>query len=112
MATSRATVLGTGGTVLAGPSDVVTVGLQGNAITSAPLVTTALTQAGIDPTLIASALQMAAANPTEFIPVTQLSDARYQQVKPIIFPVPGTRFQLQAGQTTWWARSGRLPPRS
>ncbi len=96
----RAAVLGTGATVLAGPADVVTVGLQGNAITSAPLVTTALTQAGIAPALISAALQMAAAHPTQFIPVTQLSAARYQQVKPIIFPVPGTRFQLQAGQTT------------
>jgi cell division protein FtsI/penicillin-binding protein 2 len=96
----RAAVLGTGATMLAGPADVVTVGLQGNAISSPSLVTTALTQAGIAPAAITSALKAAAAHPTEFVPVTQMSDARYQQVKPIIFPVPGTRFQLQPGQTT------------
>lgn len=97
---ARAAVLGSEGTVLAGPADVVTVGLQGNAITSPALVTSALTQAGIDPATIAKALKMAAAFPTQFVPVTQMSDARYVQVKPIIFPVPGTRFQLQAGQMT------------
>jgi cell division protein FtsI/penicillin-binding protein 2 len=29
--------------------------------------------------------------------VTTLSEARYEQVKPIIFPVPGTRFESQSG---------------
>lgn len=95
---TRASVLGTGGTVLAGPSDVVTVGLQGNAITDTSLLTNALTQAGIDPTAIATALKAAAANPSEFVPVVDLPDARYEQVKPIIFAIPGTRFQRHNGQ--------------
>jgi cell division protein FtsI/penicillin-binding protein 2 len=95
----RAAVLGAGDTVLAGPSDVVTVGLQGNAISSPADLTTALTQAGIDPAAIATALKTAAAHPTQFVSVADLSDARYQQVKPIIFRVPGTRFQRHTGQT-------------
>ncbi|MDQ6615405.1 MAG: penicillin-binding transpeptidase domain-containing protein [Actinomycetota bacterium] len=96
----RGSVLGAGGKVLGGPSDVVTVGLQGNAISSAPAVTMALTQAGIDQAAIATALKTAAAHPTQFVPVADLSDARYQVAKPIIFRVPGTRFQRRAGQTS------------
>ncbi|MDQ1415525.1 MAG: hypothetical protein QOF81_1138 [Acidimicrobiaceae bacterium] len=96
----RAAVLGTGGTVLAGPADVITVGLQGNAIASPASVTTALTQAGIDSAAIASALKSAAAHPSQFVPVADLSAARYDQVKPIIFRVPGTRFQRHTGQTS------------
>ncbi len=96
---TRSNVLGAGGTVLAGPSDVVTVGLQGNAIASPTDLTTALTQAGIDPAAIASALRTAALHPTQFVPVADLPDARYQQVRTIIFRVPGTRFQRRTGQT-------------
>lgn len=94
---TRASVLGTGGTVLAGPTDVVTVGLQGNAIADPTMLTSALIQAGIDPTAIATALKSAAANPTEFIPIVDLPDARYEQVKPLIFAIPGTRFQRHTG---------------
>jgi cell division protein FtsI/penicillin-binding protein 2 len=94
----RAPILGAGGTLLAGPADVITVGLQGNAISSVPDLTSALTQAGIDPAAIYSALKSAAAHPSQFVPVADLPDARYQQVKPIIFRVPGTRFQRRSGQ--------------
>ena len=96
----RAAVVGAGGTVLAGPTDVVTVGLQGDAVTSVSEVTTALTQAGIDSSAIAAALKTAAAHPNQFTPVADLADARYQQVKPIIFHVPGTRFQRRTGQVS------------
>ncbi len=95
---ARAAVLGAGATVLAGPADVITVGLQGNAVSSPADLTTALTQAGIDPAAITTALKSATAHPTQFVPVADLSDARYQQVKPIIFRVPGTRFQRHPGQ--------------
>jgi len=94
----RGPILGAGGTVLAGPADVITVGLQGNAISSPSEVTSALTQAGIDPAAITAALKSAAAHPTQFVPVADLPDTRYQQVKPIIFRVPGTRFQRRSGQ--------------
>ncbi len=96
----RAPVLGSGGTVLAGPADVITVGLQGNAVASPALVTTALTQAGIDSGAITAALKSAASHPTQFVPVADLSAARYDQVKPIIFRVPGTRFQRHTGQSS------------
>jgi cell division protein FtsI/penicillin-binding protein 2 len=92
----RATVLGTGGTVLAGSNNGVIVGLQGNAVTSPSLVTSALTQAGFAPSAISNALKTAAARPAEFVPVGTISQAKYQQVRSIIFPVPGTRFQTEA----------------
>ncbi|HEX3542317.1 MAG TPA: penicillin-binding transpeptidase domain-containing protein [Acidimicrobiales bacterium] len=102
----RAAVLGAGGTVLAGPTDVVTVGLEGDAVTSVAEVTTALTQAGIDANAIAAALKAATAHPKQFTPVADLADARYQQVKPIIFRVPGTRFQRHTGQASVTADLG------
>lgn len=94
----RAAVLGTGGTVLAGPSDIVTVGLQGNAVTSPEEVMSAMAQVGIDPAVVSAALKSAAARPTQFVPIVDLAAARYDQVKPIIFRVPGTRFQRHSGQ--------------
>jgi cell division protein FtsI/penicillin-binding protein 2 len=97
---ARAPILGAGATVLAGPADVVTVGLQGNAISSPTEVTSALTQAGFSSTAIAAAIKAAASRPTQFVPVGDLSDAHYQQVKPVIFRVPGTRFQRKSGQSS------------
>lgn len=96
----RAAVLGTGGTVLAGPSDIVTVGLQGNAVTSPEEVMSAMASAGVDPAVVSAALKSAAARPTQFVPIVDLAAARYDQVKPIIFRVPGTRFQRHSGQVT------------
>ena len=96
----RASVLGTGGTVLAGQSDIVTVGLQGNAIASADQVVSALTKAGISQTAISTAMKTAMARPAEFIPVTDVSAARYDQIKSLVFPIPGTRFQRHSGQST------------
>lgn len=96
----RASVLGAGGAVLAGSSNAVIVGLQGNAVSSPNLVTSALTQAGFAPSAISNALRTAAARPAEFVAVGTISQAKYQQVRSVIFPVPGTRFQVQAGNTS------------
>lgn len=97
---TRAAILGAGGVTIAGPADFVTVGLQGSAITDPTALTAALTQAGIDPATIAAALRNAAAHPNQFVSVVDLPDARYQQVKPIIFPAGGTRFQRHTGRRT------------
>ncbi|MDP9075293.1 MAG: penicillin-binding transpeptidase domain-containing protein, partial [Actinomycetota bacterium] len=86
--------------VLAGPSTVVTVGLQGSAVKDPTAVVAAFAQAGISPAATAAALRSAAAHPDQFVAVTDLPDRRYQEVKPRIFPVAGTRFRTHAGRST------------
>ncbi len=48
---------------------------------------------------VTTALAAAKANPTYFEPVYTVTWARYQQLKPVIYPLPGTVFQTQAQRT-------------
>ena len=64
------------------------------------MVTAALAQAGLSPAAIAAAIKAATSHPDQFVAVADLPDRRYQEVKPIIFPVEGTRFRTRTAQTT------------
>jgi len=95
----RAPILARDGSVLAGPGNVVVVGVVGQGIKDRAAAQRALTgPAGADPAAVARALDQAAAAPTQFVPVVTLPDARYQAVKPVIFPVPGLRFRRETGR--------------
>jgi len=96
----RAPILGAGGAVLAGPSNLVNVGLQGSRIKDRSQLTAALTKVGFDPAAVANAIKTADAHPDQFVPVADVPDARYTQIKPDIFSVPGTVFQRHTGQAT------------
>ena len=98
---------------------MVTVGVEGQRITKDSVVRTALLTAGATPQAIDIALAGAKKEPTWFEPVMTVSMARYEQLRPTIYPVPGTVFQtidertpLTPGLSDWSGRSGRSRPRS
>jgi hypothetical protein len=97
---ARAPVLGAGGSVLAGPSTVVAVGLEGSRVRDPAAVTAVLGHAGAPPEAVAAALAGARAHPDQFIPVFELGEARFSQLDAQLRPVPGIIFRRHAGQAT------------
>src|SRR5262249_39319209 len=67
--------------------------IQGSRVTDPAALTGALTQAGASTTKINDALATAHDHPDWFVPVIELTQVRYQELRPIIYPVPGTVFQ-------------------
>jgi cell division protein FtsI/penicillin-binding protein 2 len=96
---ARAAILGTNGTPLTVESPMVSVGIEGARITDPATLTTALEQAGATAAQVTAALATAAAHPQYFVPVIALSQASYEQLKPTIYPVPGTVFQTYSART-------------
>jgi cell division protein FtsI/penicillin-binding protein 2 len=96
---TRAAILGAAGAPLTVEAPMVTVGIEGSRITAAPTVTAALVQAGATTTQVSAALATATAHPDWFVPVIDLTEARYQQLEPVIYPVPGTVFQNFSART-------------
>ena len=99
---------------------MVSVGIEGSRVTSGPALTAALTQIGIPAGQVQAAELTALAHPTWFVPVTQLSEAAYEQFKPVIYPVPGTVFNMYSARgalTPSWpptlsAPLGPSPPKN
>jgi cell division protein FtsI/penicillin-binding protein 2 len=89
----RAQILGANGTPLATHGQSVLIGIEGQRIKSAQTVTSALEAAGASSAEVQTALAEAKAHPTFFEPVFTVSQARYQQLEPTIYPIPGTVFQ-------------------
>jgi cell division protein FtsI/penicillin-binding protein 2 len=96
---TRAAIVGAGGAPLTEQAPMVTVGIEGSRITAAPAVTTALEQAGATPAQVSTALATATAHPQWFVPVVGITEASYEQLKPIIYPVPGTVFETYSART-------------
>jgi cell division protein FtsI/penicillin-binding protein 2 len=90
---TRAEILGQGGTPLVTSGSVVTIGVEGSRIKDAKAVGTALVAAGATQAEVNSALAAAKQHPTFFEPVFTVSQARYNQLEPTIYPIPGTVFQ-------------------
>jgi cell division protein FtsI/penicillin-binding protein 2 len=90
---SRAQILGAGGAPLTTQAPMVTVGVEGQRIKKPAVVRAALLTAGATKQAVDSALTGAKSEPTWFEPVFTISWKRYQQLKPTIYPIPGTVFQ-------------------
>ena len=100
---TRAPILGQGGAALTTQGQVVTIGVEGERIKDAPSVQSALVAAGASATEASDAIAAAKVHPTYFEPVFTVSRARYNQLEPTIYPIPGTVFQ------TGTARSAITP---
>jgi cell division protein FtsI/penicillin-binding protein 2 len=94
----RAPILGAGGAPLTMAAPVVTVGVQGSRIADAGVLTSALEGAGVTPAQVSASLGTAAAHPQWFVPVFDVPQAQYQQLRPMLYPVPGTVFQAHASR--------------
>jgi hypothetical protein len=90
---TRAAILGAGGVPLILQGQVVTVGVEGALIRNAAALRSALLAAGAPDGAASAAIAAARAHPTFFEPVFTVSRSRYDQIRPGIYPVPGTVFQ-------------------
>jgi cell division protein FtsI/penicillin-binding protein 2 len=95
---ARAAILGANGQALTTQANNVTVGLEGSRIKDATSLTKALVTAGATSRQASTAVSAAQAHPTFFEPVFTVSQARYQQLKPTLYPLPGTVFESSAAQ--------------
>jgi hypothetical protein len=89
----RAQILGAGGAGLTMQAPMVIIGVEGELVQSPFVVQAALLAAGAPQRAVTTALAGAEAHPTWFEPVFTVPMARYQQLEPTIYPVPGTVFQ-------------------
>jgi Penicillin binding protein transpeptidase domain/Penicillin-binding Protein dimerisation domain/NTF2-like N-terminal transpeptidase domain len=90
---TRAAVLGAHGTPLTSQGPVVTVGVEGARIKNAAALKSALVTAGAPAAAADTAIAAAKIHPTYFEPVFTVSRARYTQLEPTLYPLPGTVFQ-------------------
>jgi cell division protein FtsI/penicillin-binding protein 2 len=96
---ARAAIVGAGGAPLTTNAPMVSVGIEGSRVTDDSALTTALLQTGASSAPIQAAETTARTHPTWFVPVISLPQARYEQLKPVIYPVPGTVFKTFGART-------------
>jgi len=96
---ARAPILGAGDQPLTTNAPMVVIGLEGNYVKDPSSLTSALVAAGATNAEVSSALVAARANPTYFEPVFEVSRSRYEQLKPTLYPLPGTVFQATSART-------------
>jgi cell division protein FtsI/penicillin-binding protein 2 len=102
----RAAILGAGGAPLTTNAPMVSVGIEGSRVTNAAALTAALVQTGATAAQVQADEATAKAHPTWFVPVISLPMPTYQQLKPVIYPVPGTVFQTSAARGPLTAELG------
>ena len=90
---TRAAILGANNTPLTSQGQVVTIGLEGALVKNAASLRSALVGAGAPAAAVSTAITAAKTHPTFFEPVFTVTQARYDQLKPTIYPIPGTVFQ-------------------
>jgi cell division protein FtsI/penicillin-binding protein 2 len=90
---ARAAIEGAGGVPLTGQAQLVTIGVEGSMVRDATSLTSALVAAGATAQQASTAITAARAHPTFFEPVFTVPQARYEQLKPTIYPLPGTVFE-------------------
>jgi hypothetical protein len=90
---ARAAILGAGGAPLTRQAPLVTIGVEGQRIKHAGPLGRSLVAAGATAAQVRGALSAAKAEPAWFEPVFTVSRARYRQLKPALYPIPGTVFQ-------------------
>ncbi len=103
----RAPILDAAGNPLSVGRAARIIGLEPRAILDLNQVKAAFQQQlGIDPAVIDAALNAPGVQPDHFVTITTIDQARYDQVAPVIFPLPGTRFRdtfLRGGPTPEFA---------
>ncbi len=104
----RAAILGTGDQPLTGQVATVIVGAEPQRIADRDAVAAVLAQTlGVDPADFAADLDAPGVQPDHFVPIIEVSRARYEAVRDVIYPVPGLIFREGAarqGATADFAR--------
>ncbi|MGZ4727593.1 MAG: penicillin-binding transpeptidase domain-containing protein [Acidimicrobiales bacterium] len=95
----RAPIQGKADATLVGPVATVTVGIEPRRMTDqAALTQTLVDTLQVDPATVAKALTRPGVKPDQFVPIIEIRRDRYDQVKPIIYPVPGLVFKQGTGR--------------
>lgn len=90
----RAPILAHDGTVLAGASEVVEVGVVPQRITDREALLAALEEhLGVERATVERRLDAPGVQPDWFVPVTTLRPDEFDAVRPAVYPVPGTVFR-------------------
>jgi len=95
----RAPILGAGGAPLTRQAPMVIIGIEGSYVKDPTSLSTALINAGASSQAVSVALSAAKLNPTYFESVYTITMARYLQLKPTLYPIPGTVFQTISART-------------
>jgi cell division protein FtsI/penicillin-binding protein 2 len=101
---ARAGISGAGGVPLVTSHNLVTVGIVGSRVKNPHAVGADLIAAGATQAEVDQALAQAKAHPSEFDPVFQITQARFEQLKNRpgpnnVYSVPGTSFRLTGART-------------
>jgi cell division protein FtsI/penicillin-binding protein 2 len=98
---TRATITAADGTLLGGPQEIVTIGLEPDRVRNLAHIKDLLkTLTGTDPASVDAALGAPGVKPNYFVPVATVPyDERYRTVlRPQLFPVRGVFFQRSRGE--------------
>jgi hypothetical protein len=90
---ARAPILAADGVALTAQAPMVVVGLEGSYVKDPASLTAALVAAGAPSQAVAAALAAAKVHPSWFEPVFTITQARYVELKPTIYPLAGTVFE-------------------
>ena len=103
----RAPILDAAGEPLSVGRAARVIGLEPQAVTDLDAVKLAFQQQlGIEPAAIDEALAAPGVQPDHFVTITTVDLSRYEEVEPVIYPLPGTRFRdtfLRGGPTPEFA---------
>lgn len=103
----RAPILDAAGEPLSTGRPARVIGLEPRAVTDLDTVKVAFrAELGIEPEVIDEALGAPGVQPDHFVTITTVDLDRYEQVEPVIYPLPGTRFRdtfLRGGPTPEFA---------
>jgi cell division protein FtsI/penicillin-binding protein 2 len=90
----RAPIVDAAGDPLVTTAPGTVVGIQPSRVTDRQQVKDALAaNLGVDPALIDQRLDAPGVQPDHFVVITTISSERYEQVRPAIYPIPGTVFR-------------------
>ncbi len=91
---ARAAILGAGGAPLNQDAPAVTIGLHPERVTDMAAVVRAFDdELGVPPEETARLLAQPWVRPDTFVPIATVARSRYEEVKPVIYPLPGVEFQ-------------------
>ncbi|WP_199243194.1 penicillin-binding transpeptidase domain-containing protein [Vitiosangium sp. GDMCC 1.1324] len=95
----RAALLDARGQPLTHEGEVITIGVEPRRIRNRAAVASALqAQLGVDPARLEKALNVPGAAPEHFVPIIDVRLERYQQVRPVLAPVPGIFFRRKSAR--------------
>ena len=96
---ARAEILASDGSRLASAGKEILIGVVGSRVKDRAVVGRALLDsAGADQALVSRVLDQARRTPGQLVPVLSLPEARYQEIRESIHPVPGLSFLERSGR--------------